>query len=655
MTNTKAKNHAAAPKDNIAKTPVLTGHILRTISEIWGQTDETTDILFFLLEAEIQRGGTCLHLDLLAEQAIPDILADYGLAPNALTTLPRWSDEQKLPDKLPGKRQIINSLQKLTSDNNSPLILEENARLYYRRYHHLEQSVAKILRQKAHSRESMPLAARTRQVDKLLGQIFPKDSDPHQRLAALSPLIQDLTVVTGGPGTGKTTTLSKMLALIIMAFDLSERDIRIAAPTGKAAYRIQEAIRQTLEQMQAPPELRERIPRQAITLHRLLGYNPVRESFRYHSRHHLPYKVVVVDEASMISLSLMGQLTQALAPASKLILLGDPHQLYSIESGTVLRDIYFFSPTYSFSKGFQERISELSPHYGAGATESNEHGPKEHPFRNAIIRLQRNYRVDPEAQEIQKLSQAVQQEQTEDALKLIVNNELKNVRFYNLEMPRGNENASSEKLNPIAKQEDIIQKLSRFLTQEYKPIFGLQDPEELLHNLSRVTTLCAFQRLPLGVKHINRLLEQGLKDQGLIAPTDQPDYHKRPILITRNSYSQNLFNGDIGILAEEGKDRSNALFPGEGAIRRLAYHRLPEHETVYSLTIHKSQGSEYDHVILVLPASDHLKFYVNREHFYTAITRARKRITIWSSEAALRSVLETPVKRNSALADKIWA
>ena len=481
---------------------------------------------------------------------------------------------------------------RLVSDGSpTPLVLvsaQRGGRLYLHRYYRYEQRLATQL---------LALAQRRYAVDnlaELLDGCFPPEAGETdwQRQAAAVALQRALCIVTGGPGTGKTSTVAKIIALLLKACGPGLR-LALAAPTGKAAMRLRESLGRGLAGLALPGDLAAAVPAGASTLHRLLGVRPDSPAFRHTDDNPLPYDVVVVDEASMIDLAMMSKLVDALPPGARLILLGDRDQLASVESGAVLAD-----------------CSRALP--------------------DNTVELQRTFRFDAG---IKTLAGHVNGQRAEEAWSLIESG-----RFANVRLVRG---------APLQRAVDHYFAYMQMVAGDgdklhYRQVFAM---------FNRFRILCAVRQGARGVAAVNQAIERGLQARGCRITPEETWYPGRPVLITANDYSLDLFNGDIGICLPDpvGEGRIKVWFEqADGRLRSFLPYRLPQCETVYAMTIHKSQGSEFDEVLIVLPDQDNP--VLSRELVYTAITRAKKVVAILAEQEILQAALGRSIERVSGLA-----
>jgi exodeoxyribonuclease V alpha subunit len=514
----------------------------------------------------------------------------------------------------------------------APLILDRDKRVYLFRYWKYENRLAGALRAMAAYRPSgADVELQKDGITRLFGP--PEGDGPDwQRIAAAAALRSRFTVVSGGPGTGKTTTVVKIIALLLEQARGARCHIALAAPTGKAAARLREAIRTARERLREKTDVLDGIPDDVSTIHRLLGVIPGSCRFRHDAGNPLPHDIVVVDEASMVALPLMAKLVAALSGHARLILLGDRDQLASVEPGAVLGDICRRGGANRFSPEFRAYLAEVtgsSPECAEGVESLS-------PLADSLVVLRKNYRFGS-AGAIGVISRAVNDGDAEAVLR-------------ELQGPPGREVVRSD----VPPAESLAAALEASVLQGYREYLEKEDPAAALAAFDRFRILCAVRRGSHGVSGLNRAVEGILASRRLIAP-DRAWYRGRPVMVTVNDYAVRLFNGDIGITLPD-PDRPDALavfFPAEkGGVRKVSPLRLPEHETVFAMTVHKSQGSEFDRVLLVMPPADNR--LVTRELLYTGITRARESVVLWCGEESLRAAVCRRVDRRSGLQQALW-
>lgn len=594
----------------------------RLMERLHGREAPALRLASALVSRSTREGHTCLDLgrsDLLPKEAKPE--ADEA-------TLPLSALE---PDAF--RNAFTGSAIVGEPGDFKPLILDAAGRLYLNRYFEYQRKLADILL--ARIREPAPPHS-PEAVRERLDRLFPGSSAPAgpvaepdwQKLAAFTALRKRLCVISGGPGTGKTTTVARILALLIETEGTPRHRIALAAPTGKAAARLQEAIQAEKPKLACPEAVRDAIPETASTLHRLLGSRPDSSSFRHNAENPLEADVVVIDEASMTDLALMSKCVQAVPPRARLIIMGDRHQLASVEAGAVLSDICGGDRPPAFSHPFAAEAE-------AACGFQLEAAPAAPGLGDAIVSLRRNYRFGSDSG-IGLLSEAIRRGDADQTLSI-----LKSRAFTDLEwrdIPDGR--ALQKTLPPV-------------VAEGYTPYLLAPSPEEAFQAFSDFRILCALREGPFGVSTLNAATERTLAAHGLIRLTSRW-YRGRPVMVTRNDYGLRLFNGDIGIVSPdpESADEDRAVFPGDQGFRSVHTLRLPDHETVYALTVHKSQGSEFGTVLLVLPDRD--SPVLTRELLYTAVTRARRRLILWAREEAVRAAVSRPTLRASGLYDALW-
>ena len=508
-----------------------------------------------------------------------------------------------------------------------PLMLDGH-RLYLGKYWRDEIHVAAALRARLGAAPALDLDRLARGLHRLFPAADPRQPDPApdwQRLAAATAVGRRFAVISGGPGTGKTTTVVKVLALLLEQ-DATLR-IALAAPTGKAAARLGDAVRNGKASAKIDPSILHRIPEEASTIHRLLGLG---HDHRAGRNRETPLMVdcLVVDEASMIDLPLMARLLDALPAPARLILLGDRDQLASVEAGNVLGDITGHGQEVRYSAGHAEFLDRVgTTPMAAVPSHDGPPGPAD-----AIGLLKVSYRFAQDSG-IGALSRAVNTGAGGLALELLRGT----ARHPDLAWLT----APSAGLNP-----DCVE----WAAQRYAGYLGQPDILQALRQFEQARVLAALHQGPAGAAELNRLIERRLVAQGLVRGGD--DYRGKPVMVVVNDYEVGLFNGDIGLLwpGDDGELRAWFLVSGTQT-RSVPVRQLPEHQSAYALTVHKSQGSEFDDVLLVLPHDP--SPVVTRELLYTGITRARRRITVHAQDDSFVTGCGTTVDRASALAARL--
>lgn len=525
------------------------------------------------------------------------------------------------------------------STADRPLVLEHGL-LYLRRYREYERRLALGLRRiGVHAPERDDTDA----LAPLFAQLFPdaRTGDDLQARAAAVALRHNLVLVTGGPGTGKTTTITRLLALLtaqaLHAGHPAPR-IALAAPTGRAAERMAESVRKAVQALASAgvdAALFDALPTAGTTLHRLLGTIPDSPRFRHHADNPLAFDVVVVDEASMIDLPLMAKLVEAVADGARLVLLGDPDQLPSVEAGDVLSGILHAAGDGTAIA--DDDADALQALLGASAHARRSGNAGHFPGRR--IHLQRGYRQSA-ALDLAPLATAVREGDAETALSLLRTGELAGVHVH------------EGQADPLAAHRDA-------LLAHWSALADTTDPVEALARAGRLRILTAVREGPQGARGLNARIEALLSGSGLGGSPRRgsgPGYfHGRLLLITENSYRHRLFNGDIGICLADDSGALVAWFPGDDPQQPCPFHpaALPAHDSAFAMTVHKAQGSEFDTVWLVLP--ERFNRVLSRELVYTGMTRARSALHVVTSAPILREALARHAGRWSGLGWRLGA
>ncbi|WP_447584725.1 exodeoxyribonuclease V subunit alpha [Pseudoxanthomonas mexicana] len=523
------------------------------------------------------------------------------------------------------------------ADPHAPLVLEGGL-LYLRRYREYERALAlglqRIATQPVPETGIEPLAP-------LFARLFPQAThDDRQARAAALALRHALLLVTGGPGTGKTTTTARLLVLLVAqalhAGRASPR-IALAAPTGRAAERMAESVRQAVQALAAmgvDADLLAALPTSGTTLHRLLGTIPDSPRFRHDGDNPLPFDVVVVDEASMIDLPLMAKLVDAVASGTRLVLLGDPDQLPSVEAGDVLAAILGAAGEGdAMERGGADVLRPLLGDADKTSVLVQEGG--EARFPGIRVHLQRGWRQS-EALDLAPLAAAVREGDADAALAQLRAGTLSNVHFH------------EGVADPLELQRDA-------LLAHFRALGHAATPADALAQSTRLRLLTAVREGPQGARTLNARIERLLAEGGGAGRAPQGHFQGQLLIVTENSYRHRLFNGDIGVCMRDAAGTLVAWFPGDDAGHPRAFHpaALPAHESAFAMTVHKAQGSEFDTVWLLLPARGNR--VLSRELVYTGITRARRALHVAGSEAVIREALARHAGRWSGLGWRLGA
>jgi exodeoxyribonuclease V alpha subunit len=650
------------------------------------------------------------HLGALVEENDPEVLLALALAVRAPTrghicvdlgdvdALPVLAEDDACvgPEQLPWPGDASDWIARVArsplvrspdaADRTPPFVLDGSL-LYSDRYFSYQEQLARVLRERVESQRT----PRDRQLlQRGLGALF----DPvvegdaaqaldRQKLGAAMAMLRGLTVISGGPGTGKTYTIRTLLTLLWAQWAVDHDPdtevlgprVALAAPTGKAAARMEESLGIGLDDFLAradavlppgrtPEQLRAFLTGlEPSTIHRLLGWRPQNPSRFWHDAlNPVPHEVVIVDEASMIDFALMAKLALAVAPDARLILLGDQHQLASVEAGTVLADMC--GPTRISGLTISAQLAdELREQAGvdvqgqAGVEPAATPGP-----HDAIVQLDRSRRFSPQSG-IGRFAQACLADDFDPEQTVAILED----RFDDV------------KLLPHERHAGLHHEVERAIIDGYRPALerllagprSSESPAEhhaaVLEALGGFRVLCAHRRGRDGVAGMNASVaallehERDRLDRDPDAPADNPlarfrprgeFWVGRPVLVLENDPVVRRFNGDVGIVVPGREGRAVVAFSEAGKVSYLAPSRLPAHETVFAMTIHKSQGSEFQHALVMLPQTE--SPILTRELVYTAVTRAQERMILVGDRKLLARALGRSVRRASGLEAALW-
>ncbi len=516
-----------------------------------------------------------------------------------------------------------------------PLVVDDEGRVYLQRDYALERRLARRLVQAARA----PAQPLSEQAAVRLAELFgssgresgSRDRAPDwQQIAAALALRQRLLVISGGPGTGKTTTVVKLLACLLD--QAPDARIALAAPTGKAAARLAEAVRESAATL--PAGLRERLPQTASTVHRLLGVTP--HGFVHHAGRLLAIDVLVVDEASMLDLALATHLLDAVPPEARIVLLGDQHQLAAVESGAVFAELAVDPSLSEPCRAAIEAACALPPRspqppaaLAPGA------------LVDSVVWFERNYRFAADSA-IGRLAAQIKAGADEDALATLAAAEGDELQWWD----------EAATLPAPAVREAWRQGYAPYLDAL---LAATDDAAALAAAFARFRVLCAHREGARGMAEVNAALDAHARARLAPLLARHPGalgsafYVGRPVMVLKNEPLLQLFNGDIGITlpGERQVELVVAFAQADGSVRRVPVQRLPEHQSAWAMTVHKAQGSEFDAVLVLLPAA--ASPVLTRELLYTAVTRARRRVAIASSAAVLGAAVRTPTRRHSGL------
>jgi exodeoxyribonuclease V alpha subunit len=605
----KALAHLVQSGDLAAIDAEFGGLLARRAASTLTSMEETRFLGFAAarLSAERARGNRCLELRALAGAASP------------------WTDGvgDALPDLDTWRALLLKS--GVCGDGRSPMpLVIEGGRLYLYRYHAAECRLADAIR----ARVRQPQLKRTpaESTCALFRTLFPAPADGStdwQAVSAAAALRGGLTVITGGPGTGKTTTVARILAMLL--HENPALQVALAAPTGKAAARLVESVRSSVASLAVDDAIRRRMPATGRTLHRLLGYQPWNDTFAHCADAPLAEDVVIVDEASMVDVLMMDALFAALRPRTRLILLGDRDQLASVDTGYVLGDLCRAAEGCGHVHG-----EGLARWFGALSACPLESTPAATPERDSVVRLVKSYRFEKQPG-IGALADAVRRGSAASALAVLADAARGDATR------RDATRSAAELLAPLA--------------EAVNDYLAAETPAQALDRFDAFRVLCALRDGPAGVAGLNEQIERWLRARGI--PTRARWYEGRPVLVTANDQATGLFNGDVGVTTISGGEARVWFRDANGQPRAVAPSRLPAHETAWAMTVHKSQGSEFGQVVLVLPEED--TRLLTRELLYTGVTRARTSVDIVGDPELLTLGIERATVRASGLAARLTA
>jgi exodeoxyribonuclease V alpha subunit len=586
-------------------------HVAATLGRLCGEPDERVLLAAALTVRAVREGSVCLDLA-GARASVGDV--DDPVDLDALPwpeTAAWWAAVEASPLVAVGADGPV----------DRPVRLVDGL-LYLDRYWREERLVAAELE----TRAARPAPAQdVARLVAALDRYFEGEAPDRQRLAVAAAATGWVTVVAGGPGTGKTTTVARVLAVLAAALGAPPR-VALAAPTGKAAARLQEAVGEELADLKTRGHP---VPAQpgASTLHRLLGWRPdSRSRFRHNAGNHLPYDVVVVDETSMVSLTLMSRLLEAVRPDARLVLVGDPDQLASVEAGAVLGDLVH-RPARPAADSREALLADLVPRDMEPSDEVRSE------LRNDVVRLRSVYRYRGA---IAALAGAVRRGDP-DAVMAVLRDDDPAVQLVE---PVAVEARAPVGLESLRK--DVVDAGRRMVTaaREADDVGAMAAMEQ--HRL-----LCAHRHGPYGVARWAADVERWLAAAVDGYATDGEWYVGRPLIVTANDYELGLYNGDTGVVVDRPEAGPVAVFARGPEVVEVAPSRLGTVQTVHAMTVHRAQGSQFARVTVLLPSPE--SPLLTRELLYTAVTRARDSVRVVGSEASVRTAVVRRVVRASGL------
>jgi exodeoxyribonuclease V alpha subunit len=598
-------------------------HVARRLADLAGDEDERIALAAALAVRAPRLGHVFVDLDTIRETATVE--ADESVDVGALP----WPSTETWTSRLAESALVAVG----EGDARARPLRLVGTSLYLDRYWREERQVAADLRAlgdapSAELRDEVLAAGLRRLLD-----------DDRQRLATACAVLRRFAVVAGGPGTGKTTTVARIVALLAeqaAAAGLPEPLVALAAPTGKAAARLEEAVHEEAARMDVDDAIRAQLlAARASTLHRLLGWRPDSHSrFRHHRGNRLPHDVVIVDETSMVSLSLMARLVEAVRPQARLVLVGDPGQLTSIEAGAVLGDIVGPAPVRPLiGDETRERLAALT-----GSEVAADDSPAGATIGDGIVVLDRVYRFGGA---IAALAEAVRRGDADGAIEALRSG-AGAVTWIEVDVA---DPGAREVLSPVR---DGSVAAARAVIDAARA----GDARRALESLAAFRVLCAHRRGPHGVETWMDRIERWLAAEVEGFGAEGQWYVGRPLLVTENDYGLRLYNGDTGVVVAREAGRAGAAFERRGEIVEFSPSRLSAVDTVYAMTVHKSQGSQFGAAAVLLP--DATSQLLTRELLYTAVTRARERLILVGTEEVIRAAIARPVARASGLRWRLW-
>ena len=569
----------------------------------------------YLVSKKLSEGHICVPVDDINLEDLPEPYRKLIIDKKEL-------NEEDLIANADGKKQ--------------PFILH-NARLYLQRYFNYETIILNRIHQFLQTEESVKTERSLQLIKhkKFITELFKNKDEINsenkitewQAVAGISAALNNFTIITGGPGTGKTTTVAKILAIL---FTLNPNlKVALGAPTGKAASRMAESLKEAKLNV-AETIMAKFQSLEPFTIQRLLKFNYDSPYFKHNKYNPLNYDVVIIDESSMLDVALFAKLMDATGPKTRLILLGDKDQLASVEAGSLFGDLcqaqerlnLFSNESAVFINAFISKSDSQIP----GENISKE---SDHPLFQHIVELRHSHRYSGE-KGIGKFSKAIIQNNVEVIKSFMQNND-----------------------DQVWIDKDYSEKIFQNFITDYEEFINEKNIKQALKKINKVRVLCAVREGEQGLRSINQKIEKYLSQRKLIKITGA-FYENRPIIITHNYYDLNLFNGDVGIIRPDENENGilKAWFEdNEGNLKSYSPAYLNQCETVFAMTIHKSQGSEFDKIMVILPDSVNIPI-LTRELLYTAVTRAKSKVFIQGSEQVIMQSAKAFVKRSSGIKDR---
>jgi exodeoxyribonuclease V alpha subunit len=579
-----------------------------------------------LVSRWLSDGHSCLPLKDLADKPFPASKTD-------------GHEQIKCPALNEWMKNLVEAKETVGEPGMAKPLILDGEHLYLQRFWRYENEIAKNLIGRLNQ---PPIDIDQQKLADSLKRLFPESKGGAetnwQQVAVFAAVCQRFSVITGGPGTGKTYTVARLLAALLEQPNGEKLNIRLAAPTGKAVGRLQESLGHSTTGLNVADAIKARLQdnkKFTSTIHLLLGTIPNSSGFRHHAGNLLPVDVLMVDEASMLSVSLMSHLLTALKPDARLILVGDKDQLPPVDPGSVFQDICKAAGNNQFSKVSCDDYRKC-----CGLELPQADGK----LLNTVVKLSTNHRSG-HSQYLHQASFLINEGKASEFLELAGDAQKTNSTVVWRDL--------SSNLNSLSLKNKLKEELEKYVDEYFVPVVKAKDAATALNAFGKFRILCAVREGPYGCEAVNRLVEEILRDKGLLPAADIRfgSYSGKPLMTTANNYQLKLFNGDIGLMWKDKAGTIVCFQESPDSIRSIARERLPAHETVYAMTVHKSQGSEFPHVLMILP--DRESPILTRQLLYTGLTRAKESVIILAPRAIVAKAIDSQNQRSSKLTERL--
>ncbi|MEW6526419.1 MAG: exodeoxyribonuclease V subunit alpha [Spirochaetota bacterium] len=592
-------------------TKTIHHHFADFICNKYNCHDDVLKAIIFCTSYFTASGHSCLSLETIANKTLKQIMYDENIDVDDVT----FPDIDILEKYLLECDVVTQSAEK-----PKPLVyVDGNCYLYrYFTYENIILSFFAFAQEYSIDDETIAQCSKTIDNLQTKGITFSDE----QILAQITALTNRLCVISGGPGTGKTTVIAAIVYQLLRTHP--ECAIALCAPTGKAASRLMQALAY-FKDTYVENNRTIIFPDQSFTIHRLLGYQKDALEFYYNEKNPLPYDVIIVDECSMVDIPLVAKLIKALKFNARLILVGDKDQLSSVEAGAFFGDICWGASNYSYTDTGKELLRYCNCSIDNTMQKSN-------PVRDTIVILNKTFRFSADSG-IATLAKAIRNNDEKAVLDVLQNN------FGDVEF---------KEYDSLDWLYTTVQEYTKTC---YSDVIGQTDIDKAFQQIANICILTPFNKGPWGVVAYNTIIEKQLKPS-----INDEWYHGRVVMVTANNYNLEVYNGDTGIY--NGNDNM-VYFKTADGFRKIHTSLLSDYMPAYSITVHKSQGSEFNHVVLILPHIDiayneHWKMLLTRELLYTAVTRARKHLTILGNKQIVLDMMKNPTKRTSGIRQRLW-